>query len=140
MIVDLDTNVIVSALLSPGGPPAEIINRWEADQFEVVTSLPLLSELERALQHPRVRKYLKSSPDEAGAFIARFGRVATVVQPRLTLHVIEDDPADNRLLECAAAGGAAYIITGDDHLLQLKKYKDIVILSPAGFLTLLDLT
>lgn len=140
MIVVLDTNVIVSALLSPGGPPAEIINHWEAGQFEVVTSPPLLSELERALQYPRVKRYLKRSPDEVGAFIERFGRVATIVQPRLTLDVIEDDPADNRVLECAVAGGAAYIISGDDHLLQIKKYKEIVILSPAGFLTLLGLT
>jgi putative PIN family toxin of toxin-antitoxin system len=140
MIVVLDTNVIVSALLSPGGPPAEIINRWEAEQFEVVTSPPLLSELKRALQYPRVKKYLKSSPDEVVEFIERFGRVATVAQPRLTLGVIQDDPADNRVLECAVAGEAAYIITGDDHLLQIKEYKDIVILSPAGFLALLDLT
>ncbi len=139
MIVVLDTNVIVSALLSPGGPPAEIISRWEADQFEVVTSPPLLSELKRALQYPRVKKYLKSSPDDVTAFAERFGRVARVVQPRLALDVIEDDPADNRVLECAIAGGAAYIISGDDHLLQVKVYKDIVILSPAAFLALLDL-
>jgi hypothetical protein len=140
MIVVLDTNVIVSALLSPGGPPAEIISRWEAEQFEVVTSPPLLGELKRALQYPRVKMSLKRSPADVAAFIERFGKVATVVQPRLTLDMIEDDPADNRVLECAVAGGAAYIVSGDDHLLRIKRYQEIVILSPAGFLTLLDLT
>lgn len=138
MIVVLDTNVIISALLSPTGPPAEIINHWEADEFDVVTSPPLLSELERALQYPRVKKYLKRSEDEVAAFIKRFRQVATVVEPQLTLEVIEDDPADNRVLECAAAGGASYIVSGNDHLLKIKKYKEIVILKPAGFLTLLD--
>ncbi|MGD2143726.1 MAG: putative toxin-antitoxin system toxin component, PIN family [Anaerolineae bacterium] len=140
MIVVLDTNVIISALLSPGGPPAEIINHWEADRFEVVTSPPLLGELERALQYPRVKKYLKRSQDEVAAFTRRFKRVTIIVEPDLTLEVIEEDPSDNRVLECAVAGGASYIASGDEHLLQVKTHQDVVILNPAGFLTLLDLT
>jgi predicted nucleic acid-binding protein len=87
-----------------------------------------------------VKKHLKRPQDEVKAFIRRFKRVAIVVEPGLTLKVIEDDPADNRVLECAVAGGAAYIISGDDHLLRIKEFKEIVILRPAGFLTLLDLT
>ncbi len=139
MIIVLDTNVIISALLSPSGPPAEIINHWEADQFEVVSSPALLTELERALQYPRVKKYLKTSPDEVAAFITRFRTVATAVEPQLSLEVIKEDPADNRVLECAVAAGASYIVTGDDHLLGIKQYKEIIILKPAEFLTLLDL-
>ena len=129
----------VSALLSPSGPPAEVINHWEAGQFEVVTSPPLLSELERALRYPRVRKYLKISPDEVAAFINLLRRVATVVQPQLTLEIIEEDLADNRVLECAVSGGASYVVTGDDHLLKVKNYREIVILKPAEFLTVLNL-
>jgi len=139
MVIVLDTNVIVSGLLSPSGPPAEIINHWETDRFEVVTSSPLLNELQRVLQHPRVQRYLKRSPDEIAAFVNRFSRVATIVEPQLTLEVIKEDPDDNRVLACAAAGGASYIVSGNDHLLDLKKYKEIVILKPAEFLTLLDL-
>jgi putative PIN family toxin of toxin-antitoxin system len=139
MIIVLDTNVIISALLSPSGPSAEIINHWEADQFEVVTSSPLLSELERALQYPRVKKYLKRSSDEVAAFIKRLKRVATVVRPQLTLEVIQEDPVDNRVLECAVAGGASYIVTGNDHLVKIKKYKEIVILKPAESLALIIL-
>jgi predicted nucleic acid-binding protein len=44
------------------------------------------------------------------------------------------------VLECTVAGGAAYITGGDDHLLHIRKYKQIVILSPAGFVTLMELT
>jgi len=140
MIVVLDTNVIVSALLSPSGSPAEIVDHWQADHFDIVTSPPLLSELERVLQYPRVQKYLKRSSDEVAAFTAELRRMAILVEPQFTLEAIEDDPADNRVLECAVAGGASYIVSGNDHLLNLKEYKDIVILNPAGFLTLLDLT
>jgi predicted nucleic acid-binding protein len=65
------------------------------------------------------------------------GKVATFVDPQIKLDVIEDDPDDNRVLECALTGGATYIISGDTHLLNVKEYQGIVILSPAGFLTLL---
>jgi len=137
MIVVLDTNVIISALISPSGPPAEIISHWESDEFEVVISPPLLDELGRALHYPRVKKHLSRSQGEVVALTERFRRVAIVVEYQLTLEVIEEDPADNRVLECAVAGGAAYIVSGNDHLLQLKKYKEIVILKPAEFVTLL---
>jgi len=139
MVIVLDTNVIVSGLLSPSGPPAEIINHWETDRFEVVTSSPLLNELERVLHYPRVQRYLKRSPDEVAAFVNRFSRVTTVVEPQLTLEVIKEDPDDNRVLESAADGRASYIVSGDEHLLDLKKYNEIVILKPAEFLTFLDL-
>ena len=139
MVIVLDTNVIVSGLLSPRGPPAEIINHWETDRFEVVTSSPLLNELERVLHYPRVQRYLKPSPDEVAAFVNRFSRVTTVVEPQLTLEVVKEDPDDNRVLESAADGRASYIVSGDEHLLDLKKYNEIVILKPAEFLTFLDL-
>jgi putative PIN family toxin of toxin-antitoxin system len=139
MIVVLDTNVIVSALLSPAGPPAEIIERWRADEFEVATSPLLLSELERVLQYPRVRERYKRPEEMATGLLKRFGTAAAVVNPQVTLDVIEEDDADNRVLECAVAGGASYIVTGDAHLLRLKEYRGIAILTPAEFLTLLRL-
>ena len=139
MLVVLDTNVIISALLSPGGPPAEIVRRWEGDEFEVVTSLPLIAELERVLAYPQVRRYLKVSEDEIATFVRRMRTVATVVEPQMTLDVIEADPDDNRVLECAATGGAAYIVSGDEHLLGLGEYEQIIILNPVSFLTLLKI-
>jgi predicted nucleic acid-binding protein len=53
--------------------------------------------------------------------------------------VIADDPDDNRLLECAVTSGSLYIISGDQHLLDLKEYQGIQILSPAGFVVLLEM-
>ena len=139
MIVVLDTNVIISTLLSSKGPPAEIIRRWEADEFEVVTSAALLTELERALGYQRVRKYYRRPEEIVHALLKRFKAVVTSVDPQFSLDVIEEDPSDNRVLEVAIAGGAAYIVTGDDHLLSLKQYRGVAILNPAGFLTLLEM-
>jgi hypothetical protein len=139
MTLVLDTNVIVSALLSPAGHPAEIINLWEAEKIEVVSSPPLLIELERVLQYPRVQKYLKRTQSDVDAFLRQFKKIAITVEPQMTLDIIKEDPADNRVLECAVAGEASYIISGNDHLLKIKEYKGIVILKPAEFLTLVDL-
>jgi putative PIN family toxin of toxin-antitoxin system len=133
MLVVLDTNVIISALLSPAGPPAAIIDHWKAEDLDVVTSPPLLDEVERVLHYPRVLKILRWTSAEIEDFIQGFQAVATVVEPQVTLQ----DPPDNRVLEWAVGGGAAYIVSGNDDLLDLKTYREIVILNPAAFLTLL---
>ena len=138
MTIVLDTNVIISALLSASGPPAEIVRRWEAGDVDVITSPPLLNELERVLQYPRVKQYLRLSQRDVDRFVERFKKVAVMVEPQVTLDIIEEDPADNRVLECAVAGGASVIISGNDHLLKVKAYKGIVILKPAEFLVLVD--
>lgn len=138
MIVVLDTNVLVSALLSSAGAPAEIIRRWQAEIFDVAISPALINEFERVLTYPRVRKYLKFSPTEIDTFIQQLQTIILVVEPDLRLDVVKADPDDNRVLECAVASGAAYIVSGNDHLLDLKEYEQIVILNPSGFLAALQ--
>jgi hypothetical protein len=139
MIVVLDTNVLISALLSTGGPPAQIMEHWEGGMFDVVTSGPLLEELKRALGYERVRKYLEMTPREINTFIDGWSAVAICVDPEMELDVVEDDPDDNRVLECAVASGANYIVSGDDHLLDLEEYQGIEVLPPAGFIILLNI-
>ena len=139
MIVVLDTNIIISSLLSSKGAPAEIIRRWEAEEFEVVTSLPLLQELQRALTYEQVTRYLKQSQEQIDAFVKRLGVAATLVEPPEDLDAVADDPDDNRVLECAVAGGASFIVTGDAHLLNLGVYQGITILRPRDFLSVLEL-
>ena len=139
MIVVLDTNVIVSALLSPEGAPAKVVRRWEADEFGVVISPPLLAELRRALEHERVLKYIRLPHETVAGLIERLKTVAAVVEPQLLLDEIHEDPDDNQVLECAVAGNASYIVTGDAHRLRLGEFRGIVILSPAGFLVLTKL-
>lgn len=139
MIVVLDTNVIISSVLSLKGPPAKLIERWEADEFEVAISPPLLEERERALTYEHVKKYFKKPQEKIDALVERFRTVATVVDPQVTLDVVPDDPDDNRVLECAVTATASYIVTGNKHLLDLKEYEGIVILKPVEFLTLLEL-
>ena len=139
MIVVLDTNVIVSSLLSSKGAPAEIIRQWEAGAFDVAISPPLVTELTRVLTYERVRKYLKFSDEEIDGFLKYLRATAIVVEPEVTVEVVKDDPDDDRVLECALAAGASYIVSGNTHLLELKEYNQIVILNPVGFLAALKL-
>ena len=79
MIVVLDTNVIISALLSSTGAPAEILSRWENNEFEVEVSTQLLAELGRALHYPKIARYLKLSDEEIGRFLRRYVASATLI-------------------------------------------------------------
>jgi len=139
MIVVLDTNVVISALLSAGGPPAQIIAHWEAGRFDVATSEPLLHEMKRVLGYERVRKHLALTPEEIDSLIKGWRTTAIYVEPEAELRVVADDPDDNRVLECAAAADARVIVSGDDHLLDLGEYRGIEILPPAGFIVYLNL-
>lgn len=139
MLIVLDTNVIISPLLSPDGPPAEILVRWEAEEFAAATSPPLLSELEHTLRYPKILRLLKQPQETIPALLKRFLAAAVVVRPSSTVHTVRDDPADNRVLECAVAAGASYIVTGDEHLLKLREHAGIVILRPAEFIVALNL-
>lgn len=139
MIVVLDTNLIISALLSPQGTPSKIFERWEEGEFDVAVSNPLQDELERALGYERIKKYFRGTDFNLNIFIKHLQETAILVKPQIRLEVITNDPEDNRLLECAVTSGSSYIISGDQHLLDLKEYQGIQILSPAGFIVLLEL-
>jgi hypothetical protein len=139
LIVVLDTSVIISALLSAEGPPAQIIDLWKAGVFDVAISTPLLDELKRALDYPQVKKFQKMTPDEINTLLGRWSTISVYVEPEVALEVVEDDPDDNRVLECAVAAKVNYIISGDKHLLDLGEYRGIEVLPPAGFIVLLSL-
>lgn len=138
MILVLDTNVLVSALLSPGGSPARILHLWEEERFEVAFTGPLLEELEQVLQYPKVQKALRQPSDWIERFLQRLRMAAVMTDPVEFIQVIDADPDDDRVLECAVSAGASYVISGDDHLLSISSYRGILILSPAAFLKLLE--
>lgn len=126
--VVLDTNVYISALMF-GGLPGSLLNLALLQSFPLVISPALLDELDEKLR-------LKFDvPTEDTAIIrAKLESVAEIVRPDMVLHVIADDPDDNRVLECAIKGNADYIVTGDRHLLKLGSYEAIAIVTVRQFL------
>jgi len=127
--VVLDTNVYISAVLF-GGKPEEIVKRSREGELNLVISEAILKEIAEILR----RKFnwqnwqISETLDEIRGF-------ATLVIPHKAISVIKEDAADNRILECALEGKAGYIVSGDEHhLLPLKEYQGIKILSATAFL------
>lgn len=137
MRVVIDTNVVASAFLSPKGTPARLIEQWRREAFQLLVSEVILTEYERALNYERVRARHGMTAQEIAEVAADFRQVAVLVAPKERLSVIPQDEADNRFLECAVTGAAEYVVSGDAHMLALKEYREIQILSPAEFLALL---
>ncbi len=122
----LDTNVLISAYIFPGGKPEAVYRLAIEGHLEIGTSRTLLAEFGRVL----AQKFGWSA-DRVEAAVAQITRIATVVEPSETVQVITADPADDRVLEAGRAFDADVIVSGDRHLLDLGVWKEIEIISPA---------
>ncbi len=127
--VVIDTNVIVSAF-GWGGNPEKIIDLIEREKIQNFTSMDILAELIRVVGYPKFRF---SKTLQADIVETIFG-ISRVISTARSIEIIKNDPADNRVLECAVACGADFIITGDGHLLDLGSFSGIKILKPDDFL------
>ena len=128
MRVVFDTNVLVAALVFPGGQGDAALRRVVEGRDQLVLSRAILGELLEVLG----RKFARDA--EELAHVAVFvSDLATVVAPRRRLRVVRDDP-DNRILECAQAGKAQAIVTGDKGLLALKSFEGIPLMTLASYL------
>ena len=133
----VDTNVIVSAGLRSGTPPDAVVRAWIDGRFEAITSEQLLRELEAVVERPWLARRLAWAQGDRSSFIAGLRRRATIVEPTVSLSVVTRDPSDNRVLEAALAGEADYIVTGDQHLLELGGFEGVEIVTPARFVAVL---
>ena len=106
-----------------------IVRLVRDDECQAVTSPALLDELHRVL----IVKF-EYPTRVADATLKRWRAVNAVVTPPLELRIIAADPSDNRVLECALAGEADAIVSGDRHLLALKTFRSIPIVAPHEFL------
>jgi uncharacterized protein len=125
----LDTNVLISAFVFPGGAPEHVYRRGLEGRLTLITSRPLLSELGRVLTEK-----FDWEASYAEEVLTQLVRLAVVVDPTEQITDITNDPADNRVLEAAADGDAEIIVSGDRHLLTLGTWRGIRILRPAAVL------
>lgn len=135
----LDTNVLVSAVLNPRGKPALLLKLVLGGVVDLVISPAMIEEIERVFQYPKLLKLLRKNgvtPEEVGSLINQLSTTAVITEGKLLLDVIKDDPSDNLVLACAVEGKADFIVSGDDHLKDLKTFEGIEILAPATFLKL----
>ena len=127
--VVLDTNVLISAILF-GGKPRRILEKAIRGEIRLCLSEPMLEELKGVLQ----RSKFDYSPEMMQIILTELMSISDFVNPSETINIVAEDPEDNRILECAVAANADYVITGDSHLLKLNKYLNIDVLNVAVFL------
>lgn len=130
----LDTNVLISALLSASGAPALALRAWQQGEFELIVSPLLLAELERAMAYPKLRRRIPA--EDAERVIEWLEHAATIaLDPKGPPPLQSVDPADAYLLSLAAAE-RALLVSGDDHLLDL--CGQLPVYSPRSFMSLLE--
>jgi len=135
MRVELDTNILVSALISSGGKPAIIYNALEAGRFTLLSCAEQHDELHATLQKPKVAELIK--PHKAGRLVNQIKKLAKEVAPLPRVRR-SPDPNDDFLLALAQAGKADYLVTGDKGgLLSLLRHKATQIVSASDFAALL---
>jgi uncharacterized protein len=132
--VVLDANQFVSAILSPDGPPAKVLNSWREGLFELVTSPSIIDEIRRVLNYPRLSKIHKKSPEEIDLFLEELAVLSFSTTEKLSLSIVVDDPTDDKYLVAALEGGAKFIVTGDSDLLKIREYEGIRIVTAREFL------
>ena len=127
-----DTNIYISALTF-GGLPGVLLGLGLMQAFRLVISRALLDELE-----DKLRVKFGVLAQDAAAIRVKLQSAGDLIDPAIVLNVVTDDPDDNRVLECAVAGQADYIVSGDRHLLKLKEHAGIPILTTREFLDRLE--
>jgi putative PIN family toxin of toxin-antitoxin system len=128
--VVLDTNAVVSALLF-SGVSSKLVSLWQNGLITPLLSRAILDEYLRVLSYPKFELSEEEIKELIQEEILPF---AEVVRPKRRLRVLRRDPSDNKFLECAVAGKASVIISGDKGLLSLGRYRRVRIQSPAQFL------
>ena len=128
-----DTNVIISALLWDG-TPHEILILAEANQVTLCFTQPMLDELSEVLERPKFKKRLQQRRTSVEEIIAGLVPLVELYAPIMASGSVPVDPDDEIFIACALSADVGFLVSGDDHLLNMKQYGKIQILTPAEFL------
>ncbi|MGM0365182.1 MAG: putative toxin-antitoxin system toxin component, PIN family [Actinomycetota bacterium] len=119
-----DSNVFISALLFKG-IPAKVLDMAFKNKIILITSDEIIAETVRIL-----REKFKWPEHNIDKFVRRLSDISVNVKSRINVNIVKERGPDNRIIECAVSGKADLIVSGDKHLLKLKKYENIPIARP----------
>jgi hypothetical protein len=131
MRVVLDTNVLISALIKKGGS-RRLLGKILKGEIKLILSKEIVKELMEVLQRPKFGRYVTKK--DIRTYIRILTTIASLIETKSKFEVIKDDPGDNKFLNCAYDGKADCVISGNKHLLTLKRFKGIKIISVNEFL------
>lgn len=135
MKVVLDTNTLLSGLVTGSAAPANLMALWQEDMFDIYASEHILDGVSRALKKPYWQKRLDLRQLES-----RFAKLRPrleMVTPAEGIHDVAEDDEDDMILATALAAGADYLVTGDKYLQRIAQFRGIEIVSPRAFVNLI---
>lgn len=141
--VVLDTNLFISAILSPNGKPATILKMALDAKLDLVLSPAILKEVSLVMNYGKMRKLLSKravTPEKIRDTLRKIVKTAIMVSGETKIHRIDKDPSDNMVLACAVEGKVDFIVSGDRHLTDLVSFEGASIINPDNFLKLMAKT
>ncbi|MDR0321676.1 MAG: putative toxin-antitoxin system toxin component, PIN family [Treponema sp.] len=133
MKVVLDANIFISALFW-GGNPRSVLERAINKSDDLFISKEILDEIEDVIGRPKFH----AGKNEVEYYIKSIEEISNKVVPKNKIKKGSRDITDNKYIECAIAANADFIISGDAHLLELRKYRKIKIVSVKEYLELIQ--
>jgi len=137
--VVIDTNVLISGIIQKKGFPYKVVKCWEKGDITAVTSLTMIEEAKKVLNYPKIKKKYALAEDSIKQILLNLLRYSLVIDNPPSLNVIKEDTEDNKVLSTAIEGKADFIVSGDSHLLDLRSYKGIEIMTPKRFCEIMRL-
>ena len=131
-IVVFDTNIFISAVFWEG-KPYNVVKKAINQEIIVFISNYIIDEIRKVLA--RDLNLEKQEIDDIVNAVLYFTHL---IEPKESVKVIKDDPKDDKILDCALACNADFIVSQDNHLLNLKSFRNIKIVSPEEFLKTLN--
>jgi len=133
MKVVLDTNVFVSAIFWKGSPH-EILKLAENEHVVLAVSQETLNELFGVLARKKFDRYFQEAKIDRKKVSEHILSLVELFSPKQKVSIITEDPSDNQFLACALAARTSFVISGDRHLLRIKEFHNIPIVTPKQFL------
>ncbi len=137
MKITVDTNVLISATFW-FGDSNKIIQMVDDKQLELILSKPIIDEYKNVLFYNEIQSKIKNKNLEIIYSIKKLMSISKIIKPKEKINIIKEDSKDNKILECAIEGGVNLIISQDRHLLKLKNFRGIRIVTPKEFLNIFE--
>ncbi len=131
--VTFDTNILISSTLWKNSISRRLLDRLILQYTDIFTTEEILEEYSNVLK--RDFNFSKEEIEEKLEIILSF---ATIINTQIKINIIKDDPDDNKILECAIASDSEFILSYDKHLLSIKEFRGIKIITPEEFLKILE--
>ena len=137
MRITLDTNVLISGTFWTGDS-FRILDMIDNKELDNISSREIIEEYNETIKSDEIVDKVDNKKLIMTKVVHNVIKNSEIVEPTIKLDVIKDDPDDNRVLECAKEGKVSHVITNDNHLLKLKEFEGIKIVTPEEFLQILE--